>query len=58
METRLPFIDAKLIGTVMSLIKKIPAHTLGQKAWLRSTLKGVLPDNSLSRLKAGFQLPI
>lgn len=57
-ETRMPFLDAKLIELVMQLRSKTPDHQLGQKAWLRAALKGVLPDEVLSRPKAGFQPPL
>jgi asparagine synthase (glutamine-hydrolysing) len=57
-ETRMPFLDAKLIELVMQLRANHPDHALGQKAWLRAALKGVLPDEVLSRPKAGFQPPL
>jgi len=57
-ETRMPFLDANLIQTVMSLRAIEPDHALGQKAWLREAMKGVLPAEVLSRPKAGFQPPV
>ena len=57
-ETRMPFLDAKLIELVMRLRASNPDHPLGQKAWLRAALKGVLPDEVLARPKAGFQPPL
>ncbi|HKZ80579.1 MAG TPA: asparagine synthase (glutamine-hydrolyzing) [Pyrinomonadaceae bacterium] len=57
-ESRLPFLDVRLIELVMALRNKYPDHTLGQKAWLRAALKGVLPDDVLARPKAGFQPPV
>jgi asparagine synthase (glutamine-hydrolysing) len=57
-ETRMPFLDANLIQTVMSLRVIEPDHALGPKAWLREAMKGVLPDEVLSRPKAGFQPPV
>jgi len=57
-ETRLPFLDAGLIELVMALRSKQPDHTLGQKAWLRMALKGVLPEEVLARPKAGFRPPV
>lgn len=56
-ETRLPFLDVRLIELIMAYRLQFPDHTLGQKAWLRSALKGVLPDEVLARPKAGFQPP-
>lgn len=57
-ETRLPFLDFRLIELVMALRSKDPDHRSGQKAWLRAALKGVLPDDVLARPKAGFQPPV
>ena len=57
-ETRMPFLDAKLIELVMGMRAQQPDHELGQKAWLRAALKGVLPDEVLARPKAGFQPPL
>jgi len=57
-ETRLPFLDVGLIELVMGLRNKQPDHTLGQKAWLRMALKGVLPEEILTRPKAGFRPPV
>jgi asparagine synthase (glutamine-hydrolysing) len=57
-ETRMPFLDADLIGLVMALRAQSPDHGLGQKAWLRQALQGVLPAEVLSRPKAGFQPPV
>jgi asparagine synthase (glutamine-hydrolysing) len=54
----MPFLDAQLIGLVMALRAKYPDHTLGQKAWLRESLQGVLPAEVLARPKAGFQPPV
>lgn len=57
-ETRMPFLDVNLIETVMQLRSIYPDDGLGQKAWLRSALKGVLPEDILNRPKAGFQPPL
>ena len=57
-ETRMPFLDVRLIETVMALRLHNPDHNLGQKSWLRAALKGVLPDEILARPKAGFQPPV
>ena len=57
-ETRMPFLDARLIGRVMALRARDPDHALGQKVWLRAALKGVVPDEVLTRPKAGFQPPV
>ena len=57
-ETRMPFLDVRLIELVMGLRASHPDHALSQKAWLRAALKGVVPDEVLSRPKAGFQPPV
>lgn len=57
-EARLPFLDHRLIELTMALRRRIPDHALGQKAWLRAALKGILPDEVLARPKAGFQPPV
>jgi len=57
-ETRLPFLEPNLIDLVMALRCRTPDHHLGQKAWLRTALKGVLPDEVLARPKRGFQPPV
>ena len=57
-ETRMPFLDVRLIERVMSLRANNPDHQLGQKVWLRLALKGIVPDEVLTRPKAGFQPPV
>ena len=57
-ETRLPFLDPNLIELMMGLRSATPDHSLGQKAWLREALRGVLPPEVLTRPKAGFQPPV
>ncbi|MDX1976963.1 MAG: asparagine synthase (glutamine-hydrolyzing) [Pseudanabaenaceae cyanobacterium bins.68] len=57
-ETRLPFLDYKLIELVMGLRQTIPDHDLGLKYWLKQALKGSLSDEILSRPKRGFQPPV
>ena len=57
-ETRSPFLDVRLIELVMAWRANNPDHRLGQKAWLRAALKGVVPDDVLARPKAGFQPPV
>jgi asparagine synthase (glutamine-hydrolysing) len=57
-ETRLPFLEPRLIELIMALRRRTPDHALGQKAWLRAALKGILPDDVLARPKRGFQPPV
>ena len=56
-ELRLPFVDYRLVETVIGLRKAQPDHALPPKAWLRTALKGVLPDWVLNRPKQGFRTP-
>lgn len=57
-ETRLPLLDYKLIETVIGLRKTQPDHNLGHKFWLKSVLKGIVPDEVLTRQKRGFTTPM
>ncbi|PZO38701.1 MAG: asparagine synthase (glutamine-hydrolyzing) [Pseudanabaena frigida] len=57
-ETRLPFLDYKLIELVMGLRQTQPDQELGLKYWLKQSLKGTIPDEVLNRPKQGFQPPV
>lgn len=57
-ETRLPFLDYKLIELVMGLRQIKPDHELGLKYWLKQALKDSIPDEVLNRPKRGFQPPV
>ena len=57
-ETRMPFLDVRLLELVMACRANNPDDDLGQKAWLRAALKGIVPDDVLARPKAGFQPPV
>jgi asparagine synthase (glutamine-hydrolysing) len=57
-ESRLPFLESNFIELVMALRRAVPDHALGQKVWLREALKGVLPDDVLTRPKSGFRPPV
>jgi asparagine synthase (glutamine-hydrolysing) len=57
-ETRLPFLDFRLIETSMALRAKNPDQDMGQKFLLREALRGVLPEAIRSRPKSGFQPPV
>ncbi|HBE33398.1 MAG TPA: hypothetical protein DD990_19310, partial [Cyanobacteria bacterium UBA11368] len=48
----------KLIETVIGLRKTQPDHNLGHKFWLKSVLKGIVPDEVLTRKKRGFTTPM
>jgi asparagine synthase (glutamine-hydrolysing) len=57
-ETRLPLLDHKLIELTIGCRRLQPDHQLGSKHWLKSALKGILPDEILNRQKRGFQPPV
>ncbi|PID57831.1 asparagine synthase (glutamine-hydrolyzing) [candidate division KSB3 bacterium] len=56
-ETRIPLLDYKLIEVVTGLRKSHADHNLGPKFWLKSLLKGIVPDELLTRPKRGFEPP-
>lgn len=57
-ELRLPFIDYRLVETVIGLRKATPDHTFPAKVWLREALKTVVPDWVMNRPKRGFTPPL
>ncbi len=57
-EARAPFLDVDLAETIMGLRRQTSDVFLGQKAWLRSALVGVLPSDIVARKKRGFQPPV
>jgi asparagine synthase (glutamine-hydrolysing) len=57
-ETRLPFMDYKLVELAIGLRKAEPDHLLGSKHWLKAALDGILPAEVLNRPKQGFQPPV
>ncbi|MDR1826732.1 MAG: asparagine synthase (glutamine-hydrolyzing) [Methylobacteriaceae bacterium] len=57
-ESRLPFLEPGLVEAVMSVRERFPDHELGQKHLLRKALKGILPDEVLTRPKSGFRPPV
>lgn len=56
-EARSPFLDARLVETLALLRRREQDYSLSQKAWLRSALRGTLPDEVLTRKKQGFRPP-
>ena len=59
LEARVPFLDHKFVELVMNIpermkIKKITRH----KTLLKKAVRGIIPDEILSRKKVGFALPI
>ena len=57
-EARVPFLDHDLVNLVFGLRKAHDDHTLGNKAWLKSALKGIVPVEILFRKKQGFTPPV
>jgi len=57
-EMRLPLVDYRLVETVIGLRKNNPDHRLEPKAWLKSALRGILPEWVMKRRKRGFEPPV
>jgi asparagine synthase (glutamine-hydrolysing) len=60
-ELRLPFVDFKLVELVIGLRKthqSDPDYRRFPKPWLRSAMKGILPDFIIERPKQGFAPPV
>jgi asparagine synthase (glutamine-hydrolysing) len=57
-ELRLPFVDYRLVETVIGLRKATPDHTFPPKLWLREALKTLLPEWVTARPKRGFTPPL
>jgi asparagine synthase (glutamine-hydrolysing) len=57
-ETRVPFLDHKLVEFAMSIPRSMKVRD-GQNKWvLKKALEGMVPDDLLYRPKQGFALPI
>lgn len=56
-ELRLPFVDYRLVETVVGLRKQQSDLGLAPKAWLKQATKGVVPEWVFKRPKRGFQTP-
>lgn len=57
-ETRIPYLDFRLIELVVGLEKGHPDFSPGYKTWMRDALQGILPDEVMTRPKQGFQPPV
>lgn len=57
-ELRLPFVDFRLVETVMGLRKASPDHQKPPKFWLKEAVKDFIPASLLDRPKRGFQPPV
>ena len=57
-ESRVPFLDHKLVEFTCSLPERLKLRGSTTKYILRESMKGVLPDAILTRPKMGFPVPI
>ena len=57
-ESRVPFLDHKLVEFSARLPERVKLRGATTKYILRESMKGVLPDEILSRPKMGFPVPI
>ncbi|MGI8731755.1 MAG: asparagine synthase (glutamine-hydrolyzing) [Pyrinomonadaceae bacterium] len=57
-ESRVPFLDHKLVEFTCSLPERLKLRGATTKYILRASMKGVLPESILSRPKMGFPVPI
>jgi asparagine synthase (glutamine-hydrolysing) len=57
-ESRVPFLDHKLVEFTCSLPERLKLRGGTTKYILRESMKGVLPEAILSRSKMGFPVPI
>lgn len=57
-ELRLPLVDFRLVETVIGLRKTCSDYRLPPKAWLKESLRGLLPDWVMRRPKRGFTPPV
>ena len=58
LEARMPFLDVRLASFASRMPEDWRLRGKVQKRVLRTAMKGVLPDNILSRPKVGFRVPI
>src|SRR6185369_10396884 len=58
LESRVPFLDHKLVEFTCSLPERLKLRGGTTKYILRESMKGVLPEAILSRSKMGFPVPI
>src|SRR5688572_3020221 len=58
LESRVPFLDHKLVEFTSSLPERLKLRGWTTKYILRQSMKGVLPETILTRSKMGFPVPI
>jgi len=57
-ESRVPFLDHKLVEFTSALPERLKLNRWTTKYVLRESMKGILPDQILRRPKMGFPVPI
>lgn len=57
-EMRQPFLDHRLIETVVGLHRRQAGWAEGHKPWLKEAVRGIVPDEVLDRPKRGFTPPV
>jgi len=57
-ESRVPFLDHKLVEFTSSLPERLKLHRWTTKYVLRQSMKGILPPAIIERSKMGFPVPI
>jgi asparagine synthase (glutamine-hydrolysing) len=58
LESRVPFLDHKLVEFSASLPDSLKVRGIATKRVLREAMKGVLPESILTRPKMGFPVPL
>jgi asparagine synthase (glutamine-hydrolysing) len=58
LESRVPFLDHKLVEFTSSLPERLKLRRWTTKYVLRQSMKGVLPEQILTRPKMGFPVPV
>ena len=58
LETRVPFLDHRLVEFIFSLPGNLKIKGLNLKWLLKKTMKGRLPQQTLHRSKEGFSIPL
>jgi asparagine synthase (glutamine-hydrolysing) len=58
LESRVPFLDHKLVEFTSGLPERLKLNRWTTKYVLRQSMKGVLPEQILTRPKMGFPVPI
>jgi asparagine synthase (glutamine-hydrolysing) len=57
-ESRVPFLDHPLMEFAAQLPQRMKLHGFTTKYVLRQAMRGILPDEILSRRKMGFPVPV